>query len=607
MRRIFLAFFCALFFLNQVVFAGDFRFSPRPNKANLIHWRTWSKSSFDEARRQNKPVFLSLSAVWCHWCHVMDETTYSDPGVISFINENLIPIRVDADLRPDIDSLYNQGGWPSTLVLTPGGEIIQGGTYIVPEEMASWLMRAVTEYKGGKARSAREEKDRASDSAPPSRSALSKTVEYLKSEYDKEHGGFGRTQKFPNPDAIDFLLSEVVRNRDDEAASMVTKTLDEMARGGIHDAVGGGFFRYATDQDWSAPHYEKMLELNAEIARNYACAYQVFGKPLYRSILEKTISYIKKSLFDSKKGVFYGSQDADERYYSAAKRNGLRPPYVDKTVYSGPNARMISALVAAYGATGSADFLKDALRTADFMIRNIYSREDGVYRSYEDGNRRLKGLLSDNVLFGLALIDLYGASGKSEFISRAEDIGRLMKGRFFDPERGLFRPALDTTIVEPSTPGRLSEYTAAGANFRAAVFLEKLSRYNGDASLKQIAGTVIASLNRGCERFGPQAAVCGSALRWETQEPFEVAVVSGGRPGRFLPEINRVFIPEKIIRVLSLTKDGEKIKSLGYPAEDALYICAGRRCLGSVKRPEEVRERVKKFIESLVPLPVPVR
>lgn len=613
MRRIFLAAFCVLFFLNQVVIAGDFRFSPRANKAHLIQWRAWSRSSLDEARSQNKPVLLSLSAVWCHWCHVMDETTYSDPVVTSFINENLVPIRVDSDMRPDIDSLYNQGGWPSTLVLMPGGEIIQGGTYIVPEEMVPWMKKAVAAYKGGKpdntgeAGRAKEEKGRGSVAVPPAKSGIEKTVGYLKSEYDREHGGFGRSQKFPNPDAIDFLLSEVVRDRDEEAASMVARTLDEMARGEIRDAVEGGFFRYATGSDWSAPHYEKMLEVNAGIARNYAFAYQVFGKPLYRNILKETLTYVSKSLFDRKKSVFYGSQDADEKYYAAAERNGLTRPYVDTTVYAGPNARMISALIAAYGATGSTDFLKDAIRTADFMIRRLYSREGGVYRSFRDGDRQLEGLLADNVLCGLALIDLYNVTGKSEFIVLAQEIGRLLGKRFFDPENGRFRPSLDTTIVEPSTPGRLYDYEMVRANFEAAVFLERLYRYNGDRSLKQVADAVIARLDKGCERFGPAAAVCGSALRWEIQEPFEVVVVSHDRPGRFLSEVNRVFIPEKVVKVLSLKKDREEVKRLGYPLEEALYVCSVRRCLASVKRPQEVRKRVKKFMESLVPFSVHVR
>jgi uncharacterized protein YyaL (SSP411 family) len=610
MKRIFLASLCAFFLLNQAAAASDFRFSPRPNKAHLIHWRLWSLGALNEARREGKPVFLSLSAVWCHWCHVMDETTYSDDGIMRFINENFIPIRVDADMRPDVDSLYNQGGWPSTLVLSPDGEIIKGGTYITPEEMVPWLARAVASYNSdkrphaGKLGETREERGPISDFVTPARSDVARVVGYLKAEYDREYGGFGRGQKFPNPGAIDFFLSEYVRSGDKEAAEIVARTLDEMSRGEIYDTVEGGFFRYATGRNWSNPHYEKILELNAEIARNYAFAYQVLGKPSYKMILKRTIGYVRTTLFDRKKGVFYGSQDADEKYYAAARREALREPYVDTTIYAGPNARMISALAAAYGATGSRDFLDGAVRTADFMLRKLYSHEDGVYRSHRDGNNQLRGLLADNVLFGLALIDLYGVTGKGEYIIVAQDIGRLLERRFFDPARGLFRSALDTAIVEPTNPGALREYTEVRDNFEAAVLLEKLSHFGGTESLRQVARDAISRMNADCERFGPAAALCGTALTWELRDPYEVVVVSDGNPGRFLSELNRVFIPEKVVKILSLKKEAEEIKRLGYPPEEAVYLCAGRRCLASVKRPQDVRNKVREFLEALASRPV---
>src|SRR5512139_787458 len=136
-----------IFLFNQLVLASDYRFSPRPNKAHLIKWRHWERQSLDDAKKDGKPILLSLSAVWCHWCHVMDETTYSDEEVIKFINENFIPVRVDADMRPDIDNFYNQGGWPSTVVLTAAGDVVHGGTYIPPGEIVPWLGRSLVLYR----------------------------------------------------------------------------------------------------------------------------------------------------------------------------------------------------------------------------------------------------------------------------------------------------------------------------------------------------------------------------------------------------------------------------------------------------------------------------
>src|SRR5208283_513363 len=497
MRRFSLSIFCVLFILVQVS-SADFRFSPHFNKAGLIHWRSWNAGTLQEVKGTNKPILLSLSAVWCHWCHVMDETTYSDDYVIRFINENFIPIRVDADMRPDIDALYNQGGWPSTLVLAAEGDIIHGGTYIPAEEMVPWLKRSLALYRErsrniGKEEREKEGKDQDGEISPPEKPDIAKTVSFLKSEFDNKYGGFSGPQKFPNPDAINFLLSEFVRSGDAEAKQVIVKTLDEMALGEIHDAVEGGFFRYSTRSDWSSPHYEKMLDLNAEVTRNYAWAYQVFSRPLYKKIAIETMDYIIRTLFNSPQGLFYGSQDADEHYYTSGKRTGLRPPNIDTVFYAGPNARMISALVAAYGATGRAVYLKYATRAADFMIRNVYSPEDGVFRFYRNGEKGLKGLLDDNVLFAQALLDLYEAAGEKKYIAVSRQIGTLMVGRFSDSANGRFRYSLDTTLVEPSEPGRLLEYNSALANFRAAMFLERLFRQDGNLSLKRAGDAAISA------------------------------------------------------------------------------------------------------------------
>ncbi|MBS1127500.1 MAG: hypothetical protein H6Q93_1489, partial [Nitrospirae bacterium] len=260
----------------------------------------------------------------------MDETTYSDVDVIAYINENFIPVRVDADMRPDIDGLYNQGGWPSTLVLTPEGNIVRGGTYILPEDMVSWLKKGVTAYRDDRRGSGekREKKPEQAGEAKPEKPDLKRTVNNLRSAFDRQHGGFGMGQKFPNPEAIDFLLSAFTGSGDEETKEIITLTLDRMAAGEIYDDIGGGFFRYATRSDWSSPHYEKMLDLNAGLVRNYASASLALGKDSYRMVLGGTIGYIMHNLYDPKTGGFYGSQDADEGYYTAKTRGGP-PPHVD--------------------------------------------------------------------------------------------------------------------------------------------------------------------------------------------------------------------------------------------------------------------------------------
>ena len=600
MRKFAAAILTIFFFISQTSLASDFRFSPRPNKAALIHWQQWGAGPFSEAKRLQRPVLLALSAVWCHWCHVMDETTYSDMDVIAYINENFIPVRVDADMRPDIDGLYNQGGWPSTLVLTPEGDIVIGSTYILPEDMVSWLKKAVAAYRSD-SRGNGEKKEKSPEhagQAKPEKADLKRTVDILRSAFDRQHGGFGMAQKFPNPEAIDFLVSEFAQSGDKETKEMITLTLDRMGVGGIHDDIAGGFFRYSTRPDWSIPHYEKMLDLNAGIARNYASAALVLGKDSYRKVLDGTIGYIMNNLYDRKTGVFYGSQDADEGYYTTKMRGGP-PPSVDTTIYAGPNSQMISTLVAASGATGSKEYLEQAEKAAGFIVRELYTEKEGTYRYYRDGDKHLPGLLADNVLFGSALIDLYNATGDRKYMDTARHVARLIAGKFFDAQKGLFRTSMETPQVWPSEPGDLMEYNTAVSNLRAAVFLLRISGYQEDPKLKELAGSVISRTKEDCERIGPAAGACGTALEWQLLKPLEILLITADGPQRFLSSVNRTYIPRKVVRVLSLKKDEAAITLLGYPLIESLYLCAGKKCFAAVTEPEKIAAEVGNYLESL--------
>jgi uncharacterized protein YyaL (SSP411 family) len=600
MKRLAAVFLSIFILLNQAAAASDFRFSPRPNKASLIHWRNWSLAAFSEAKSVHKPVLLSLSAIWCHWCHVMDETTYSDAAVIAYINEHFIPVRVDSDMHPDIDSLYNQGGWPSTLVLTSSGDVIRGATYIPTEEMVSWLKKGLAESgshrdgeagrKEGSTGHLREEATGAAD--------VREAFESLRSAFDERHGGFGLVQKFPNPAAIDFLLTEFSRRGDEETKRMISLTLDSMEKGEINDIIEGGFFRYATRSDWSAPHYEKILDLNAGLAENYASASLALGEETYKKVLEKTIHYLMKNLYDRKTGAFFGSQDADEKYYASKKRRGRRPR-IDTTIYAGPNAEMITALVAASGATGSKKYLELARRTAGFMLGSLYSKKEGTFRYYRDSNRHLAGLLDDNALFGNALIDLYNATGEMRYIDAAQDLASILAGKFFSAKEGRFRATAEAAFAVPSEPGALTEYETAVSNLRAAVFLLRIASYREETKLRGLANRAIARTRGDCERIGPIAGFCGMAFEWQLREPLEIVIVTAGGPDRFLSAVNRIYVPWKVVKVLSPKTDESAVRSLGYPLRESLYLCSGKRCFAALRDPGKVVNEIRKYKEAL--------
>src|SRR5437870_10251667 len=197
-----------------------FRFSPRPNRASEIGWRPWGEKAFQEAQVADKPVLLAISAVWCHWCHVMDETSYSDPEVIRLINERYVPIRVDNDERPDVNRRYNMGGWPTTAFLTPDGEILNGATYIPPDAMRKYVTEIATVWRDKRGeleprlREMREHEAHTQHTSGDLEPAIVHSIAALiRGQYDPEFGGFGREPKFPQPKLLRFVLDEHRRSR----------------------------------------------------------------------------------------------------------------------------------------------------------------------------------------------------------------------------------------------------------------------------------------------------------------------------------------------------------------------------------------------------------
>jgi len=586
---------------HQTSFASDFRFSPRPNTAHLVQWRTWGKEALGEARNRNRPILLSLSAVWCHWCHVMDETTYSDEAVIRYINDHFIPIRVDADLRPDIDGLYNQGGWPSTVFLTPEGEVISGGNYIPVDAMRTRMEQVVEVFTNDKGRiSKRIEAFRERRSSPVfsegefrSADVIDNIIQKTKNSFDEEHGGFGSGQKFPSPPTLDLLLSIFVKTNDREVKKVMTATLDHMAAGEIHDRVEGGFFRYATEPDWSKPHYEKMLDVNAGLIRNYADAGRVFGREDYRRIADQTIRYVRASLFDRRSGAFYGSQDADEEYYRRHDRKGLKIPGIDRTVYADSSALMITSLAAASSSTGNGDYLAMAKQGADFLLDRLYSVDQGVFHSYHDGHRALSGQLLDNALVGSALLDLYELTAEKRYRAIATALGVLILRKFFDPKAGAFKPNLGTTGAEPVTAGIMADVSRPAANYRALQFLGRLHHLNRDKEMKLVVEKVAAIFSGEYKRYPPYSALYGNAVLWVNEDIPEITIMAE-KPhfGPYLRALQGVFFPLKTVRYLSLSDDEQEIKALGYPMQEAAYVCRGKRCSAPVRKPGRLKDEL---------------
>lgn len=296
-----------------------------------IDWYPWSGVAFERARREDKPVFLSSGASWCHWCHVMAEESFNDEESVKLLNEFFINIKLDRDERPDIDRRYQQavsamgagGGWPLSVFLTPDGKAFYGGTYFPPEDRQGRpgfksVLKAVSNFYKTRRADAAGYAQQIMDTLKSGTlragdlhvSLLDDAVVGILSQFDPGHGGFGTMPKFPMPGSIEYLVRRFASNKNSFTGFAVRATLDAMARGGIHDQLGGGFHRYSTDEAWIVPHFEKMADDNAWLLRDYVHAYSVFGDARYRDVARGIIRFTQDVLSDPA-GGFYASQDAD--------------------------------------------------------------------------------------------------------------------------------------------------------------------------------------------------------------------------------------------------------------------------------------------------------
>jgi len=303
---------------------------------NPVDWYAWKDEAFEKARRENKPIFLSIGYSTCHWCHVMERESFENEPIASYLNEHFVSIKVDREERPDVDKIYmtfvqataGQGGWPLNVFLTPDLKPFFGGTYFPPNEAHGrpgflqllqhieqlWTSRQADVLKSAKDIHSQLEQMSASN-APPSESALSRETlrragGAFKEMYDPQHGGFGGAPKFPQPSQPLFLLRYAHRFQDQEATRMVLHTCDAMAAGGIHDQLGGGFSRYAVDAEWLVPHFEKMLYDNAQLAQLYLDAYLFSGDARHADIVRDILDYVLRDL-THREGGFYSAEDAD--------------------------------------------------------------------------------------------------------------------------------------------------------------------------------------------------------------------------------------------------------------------------------------------------------
>ena len=444
--------------------------------AAKIHWIGWNNEVFAQAKRENKFVLLDLEAVWCHWCHVMDETTYRDPKVQQLLQSRYLAVKVDQDSRPDLSNRYEDFGWPATVVFDSNGqEIIKRQGYLDPEEFASILQAIIDDPSPGP--SVQKEVAIVYPSNPllPEKLRDQLHTNYL-AGYDSKEGAWGTGFKFMDWDSVEYALANAAHG-DPQTEKMARQTLT--AQLNLLDPVWGGVYQYSTGGVWTNPHFEKIMSMQAEDMRIYAQAYALWHDPAYLHAAEAIDKFLTTFLL-SPTGAFYTSQDADvvEGQHSAeyfnlddAGRRKQGIPRVDKHMYARENGWAITGLVTLYGATGDQKYLDQAIRATKWVQQNRALQNGGFRHDTKD----LAGpYLGDNVSMARAFVVLYGATGDRQWLADAEKTMAYIDQTFKGPagyltaahptdSRSKSHPQRDENVMLARTSNLLFNYTARPA------------------------------------------------------------------------------------------------------------------------------------------------
>ena len=514
--------FVCVFFFHAIVIGEE----PKPLPvAKEIHWQPWSDSVFSQAKREHKFVLLDLQAVWCHWCHVMDAKTYSDPQVIALIGSHYIAFRVDQDAHPDLASKYQNYGWPATVVFnSDGGEIVKRQGYLPPKLMASMLQAIIDDPSPGPSVLGENE---ITYSGKSGMAASDQLRRQLATGYDGKLGSWGTDQKFLNWDNTEYCLVQAQAGND-EAKKMAQQTLQAQLQ--LVDPVWGGMYQYSAEGDWSHPHFEKIMQFQAENIRIYSEAFAQWKDPVYLKTAETIYGYVHQFL-TSPEGVIYASQDADlipgehaGDYFKLndADRRRLGVPKVDKHIYARENGWFIEALAALYQATGSDHYRKEAVTSADWLISNR-SLKGGGFRHGEEKSTTL--ILADNLAVARALLSVYTITADKKWLGRSEQTATFIASHFVNKAEG--QPVGYMATVQAAGLSLFAPKPDFDDNVSLARFANLLFHYTGNVHDREMAESALRFADNPDIEQAQLSSVGGLLLAKQEldSDPLHIAIV----------------------------------------------------------------------------------
>ncbi|MEJ2048425.1 MAG: thioredoxin domain-containing protein [Calditrichota bacterium] len=615
---------------------------------NPVNWYPWGEEAFEKAKREDKPILLSIGYSACHWCHVMAHESFENDSVASVMNDYFINIKVDREEYPDVDHLYQtfvqmttgRGGWPLTVFLTPDCAPFYGGTYFPAEGrpgLVSFpeLLRRIHEiYENDRNRiqqSTEEIKEflrqanqiEAADDFPRAPDVFGNLYRSLKNSFDPEYGGFSKAPKFPQVADMEFLLRYYHHTGEPEAKNMVLLTLRKMALGGIFDQVGGGFHRYSTDQYWLVPHFEKMLYDNALLIPLYLDAYRLTRDDFFLKISSKTADFVLRELIDPA-GGFYSTLDADSegeegKYYTwdyHELQNILDEDIRDifseyygialSGNFEGKNilhiSRPLETLLPNYQL--DKEFLNDKFKAA---LDKLFNTRQKRVRPYLDNKvkgqtENVSGYLDDYAYLIKALLDGFETVQAGEYLKMALKITDYSLKHFWDHENAGFYFAEQKGEHQIIRIRQNYNASTPSGNSLMCLNLQRLNEYTGMDRFKHTAEKMFQLHKSDMETRPNVFSSLLTAFLFYHFSPVEItlSVPDQMEKSDLALSIFRMFIPEKIfVRTDNLTGDSIINKDLitGREMKDraAVFICYRNTCSLPGSGEEEVIKILKEF------------
>jgi uncharacterized protein YyaL (SSP411 family) len=411
-------------------------------EGSKINWQPYSQRSFDLAKRDRKPIMMLISAKWCHSCHIYEEETLESDEISKGVNKHFLPIFADADKRQDLARQFLVTGYPTTILFNYGQKKVASISGHVSKTVLNDLLREVLEDTVLMQSDFFEEKFNKVNLQLDDL-AIAAFQNDLKSHlafsFDDLYGGFELGQKFPSTYSLEYVLSEYMQTRKNLWRGVVEKSLNGMQN--LMDKEAGGFYRYSTMRDWSAPHYEKMLLENAQISGIFIKAGKALESNKFIEIAKRNYSWLQNTLYDEKNGGFYGSQASDGHYFNAPlnARKSLKAPSIDKTKFCDWNCETVISFLHAHKLLANLQYWEIADKTLSFISEKMISADGGAYHYFDEKEgAKMQGLLSDNAWAAVAFLEAYRLGKQGEHLTYAKKILDFMLLNLYSESDGAF-------------------------------------------------------------------------------------------------------------------------------------------------------------------------